>query len=451
MILDIKVKNFLSFKNETNFTMRAGSDTNHEESLIISDKERISKVRTMYGANASGKTSFLYAIDFIQAFCFMSNRLISSDKIQVQPFKFRENFLNIPSEFSISFIFNSIKYVYSFSCTRDRVVDESLDIYYSSKPTKIFKRTDTNHYEFNNKDEKLLNKLREMNTENKLFLVTSATWNYDKTQPVVDYILNKIIVQFDKNYQKAYLEEIIDNNELEDFKYFCLKVLNNGDISIDNFVINSKKVKDLNNETPDVYKKLINKIDQSRIEEFNNQRIIDIRTYHKIKSENDKLYELSMNEESLGTKCLFNLAPILYRVFKDGAALFLDEIDRLCVNRENLNEISELKRTLIELMQFLDEIKYSPRKMVIGCTNIIAQLDEALIRRFSIQEEISKPTMEEKIKFVELCLKKVGCKINNTISAPKFLESYQTMDAIKKDFRDAILSGKIGEFKNKFI
>ena len=39
--------------------------------------------------------------------------------------------------------------------------------------------------------------------------------------------------------------------------------------------------------------------------------------------------------------------------------LFLDEIDRLCVNRQNSNEISELKRMLIELMQFLDKMQYS--------------------------------------------------------------------------------------------
>lgn len=136
---------------------------------------------------------------------------------------------------------------------------------------------------------------------------------------------------------------------------------------------------------------------------------------------------------------------------KEEGILFLDEIDRLCVNRQNSNEISELKRMLIELMQFLDRMRYSSQKMVIGCTNIIDQLDGALIRRFSIQEEINKPMVEEKIEFIKLCLEKSGYKINKITPDTKFLQHYQTMDAIKKDFRDAILNGTLDEFKNKFI
>lgn len=34
--------------------------------------------------------------------------------------------------------------------------------------------------------------------------------------------------------------------------------------------------------------------------------------------------------------------------------LFIDEIDRLCVNRHNKDEVSELKRVLIEIMKFMD-------------------------------------------------------------------------------------------------
>ena len=42
--------------------------------------------------------------------------------------------------------------------------------------------------------------------------------------------------------------------------------------------------------------------------------------------------------------------------------LFIDEIDRLCVNRNNKDEVSELKRVLIEIMKFMDEIHYHLKK-----------------------------------------------------------------------------------------
>jgi len=136
---------------------------------------------------------------------------------------------------------------------------------------------------------------------------------------------------------------------------------------------------------------------------------------------------------------------------KKEGILFLDEIDRLCVNRESLSEISELKRMLIELMQFLESLNHSSQKMVIGCTNIINQLDAALRRRFSIQEEITEPTIDEKREFIKLCLEKSGYKLDNFTFDISILEEYQTMDMIKKDFRDAILENVIDDFKNKFV
>lgn len=139
-----------------------------------------------------------------------------------------------------------------------------------------------------------------------------------------------------------------------------------------------------------------------------------------------------------------------FRDLEEGI-LFLDEIDRLCVNRQNVNEISELKRMLIELMQFLDLIKYSSKKMVIGCTNVIDQLDGALRRRFSFQKEIKEPTVEEKIKFVELCFEKVGCQSYKINPRAIVTEKYKTMDMIKEDFRNVILEGSFDDLKNMFI
>ena len=68
MLVNFKFKNFLSFKDENNFTMKANSDKTHEENLIDTVAGKISKTRIIYGANASGKTSFIRAIGFIKAF-----------------------------------------------------------------------------------------------------------------------------------------------------------------------------------------------------------------------------------------------------------------------------------------------------------------------------------------------------------------------------------------------
>ena len=104
MIIDFKFKNYLSFADECCFTMLANKDKSHEENLIFEGKERLSKARIIYGANASGKSSFLKAIRFISTFVAKSNTLLEKMPIGVVPFKFCENCFNKPSEFSITFI-----------------------------------------------------------------------------------------------------------------------------------------------------------------------------------------------------------------------------------------------------------------------------------------------------------------------------------------------------------
>ena len=76
-----------------------------------------------------------------------------------------------------------------------------------------------------------------------------------------------------------------------------------------------------------------------------------------------------------------------FAALKEGL-LFIDELDQLCVNRSNKDEISELKRMLIELMKFMDTLSISSKKVIIACTNDIDQIDPALKRRFSIKKEI---------------------------------------------------------------
>lgn len=330
MLIDFKFKNFMSFADECDFTMLANKDNSHSDDLISFGKDRASKVRLIYGANASGKTSFINAMYFISSFIANSNMLLEKVPIQVVPFKFCDNCFNTPSEFAITFIKDGLKYAYSFSCTREKVIDERLDIYYSAKPTMIFNRFDTNNYEFN-KDAKILNPLKERNLDNKLFLVTTASWNYEKTKPVVDYLLNTITVMDIDVLWKIYLDRIYDNNEQEEYKAFCLKILNNADISISDFKVDPKKLKDVGREA-----EMLNKLlsvatngNEEAMKTIQDTNIYSFTTFHNVKNDNkDNKYPLPLNEESLGTIKMFKYSPILYYVFKEGKVLFVDEIDK---------------------------------------------------------------------------------------------------------------------------
>ena len=195
----------------------------------------------------------------------------------------------------------------------------------------IFNRTNTNNYEFN-QDSKILNELKKRNLENKLFLVTSASWNYNKTKPVVDYLLNTIMVAINIDVLwKNCLDRIYANNEIEEYKEFCLKILNNADISISDFKMESKKIKDLNGRD-EIFKELLQVATKGNEEArafFENSNVYDFITFHDVKNGNNQnKYSLNLAEESFGTMQMFKYSPLLYYVFKEGKVLFIDEIDK---------------------------------------------------------------------------------------------------------------------------
>lgn len=123
----------------------------------------------------------------------------------------------------------------------------------------------------------------------------------------------------------------------------------------------------------------------------------------------------------------------------NGSVIVFDEIDRFCVNRNNENELSEMKRLLIEVMDFLDNITLDSKTMVIGITNVKEALDLALIRRFEIQKEIKTSTNTLK-KFVLMCNERLKINVDEEL-IESFCSSKKitTCDEIKKFYKSEIL------------
>lgn len=372
MLIYFGFKNFMSFGDECHFDMIANSDKQHRESLI---DDKYSRVRLIYGANASGKTSFIRAISFVRWFIFNSNQLLENMPIPVVPFKFRRDAKNIPSEFSLTFIMHEKKYHYEFSCTQDRVIYEKLDVYNTSKPTNIFERMNTDTYEFK-RDVRMLRDIESKTTRNKLFLATSANWNYPLTKPVVEFLLNTLLpYSFNEQWQ-AHLAKIKADGHFEDYKKFCLKFFNNADLNIDDFAIEEKKFKEMQKDP--VLNSIVSLIAQGKekaIEQIENSPVYNINIRHAVMDgDAEEKYILNLQEESLGTIQMFQLSPILYHVFQKGITFFVDEIDR------SLHPI--LVRYIVSL--FLDPEINANNAQLIANTHDTNLLDLELLRRDEI-------------------------------------------------------------------
>lgn len=148
MLVQFKIKNVLSFKEETIFDMTAISAyKEHPSNLIdIDTKEKFLRVAAIYGANASGKSNFVWALQLFRRIVSQSLNNVDDGAESVlkkcsKPFSFEENKGN--SEFEIVQILRDEEYQYGFEYNSEKIVMEWL--YRKSLKTNrkvtIFERT----------------------------------------------------------------------------------------------------------------------------------------------------------------------------------------------------------------------------------------------------------------------------------------------------------------------
>ena len=323
MLIEFSVKNFLSFKDKVTLSMEKGNGDEKLENVFTKNDVDLLRTTAIYVANASGKTNILKAFTCAILMIRNSNFMNTTNKwFSIKPFLFDKKTSKEPSEFEFIFIANDVKYRYFFSADANKIYDEILDAYYTQKPTNIFTRTNTNDYEFNN-DKSKLESIAAKNTENKLFLTTATTWNYDKTKDAFLWFSEKIDTydSFDKISDQDLIEYSKNDGEL---KEFALKLLKEADIFIKDIHVDYEE-KEMDNTMMDM---LIPPL--ARTNGTFKMSNVRIELEHEIidKDKNKHIYSLNFNDESSGTRTLFALAPFLKRAFESAKTIVVDELEK---------------------------------------------------------------------------------------------------------------------------
>ena len=320
MLIEFSVMNFLSFKEKVTLSLEKESGNENEENTFVFNNEELLKTAVIYGANASGKSNLIKAFTTAILMVKNSNMIPIGGKWNIlKPFLFSEDTKNGPSEFEFIFITNKIKYRYFFSADVNKIYNESLDAYYSQKPTNIFTRKNTAEYSFINSDKKTLESIASKNTENKLFLSTATTWNYEKTKDAFLWFLNSIDTY--GSFDSMLDQDLINySNNDEDLKEFTLKLLKESDIFIKDLRV-SYEERDVENSSF-----IINNQKQGALK----TKSVKIAMDHEITDSQDEknIYTLDFEDESSGTKILFALAPILKRAFEKTKIIIVDELEK---------------------------------------------------------------------------------------------------------------------------
>lgn len=103
--------------------------------------------------------------------------------------------------------------------------------------------------------------------------------------------------------------------------------------------------------------------------------------------------------DALISSFLGNTAKNLRALFEHAAAhpcvLFLDEFDAVAKLRDDRQELGELKRVVVSLLQNIDAL--DPGTVVIAATNHEHLLDPAVWRRFSFKLHLEAPALEARV------------------------------------------------------
>lgn len=141
MIQELKFKNFLSFREQTEFTFEATKDKLFEDYQIVevAPGVRLLRFAVILGSNASGKSNVLKAFDFLRKFWSEGHDTLE-EPTRVIPFLLDKSSPDNPSVFELKFWVDGVKYWYVLEINRKFVERETLYYYKSSQPTCLFTR-----------------------------------------------------------------------------------------------------------------------------------------------------------------------------------------------------------------------------------------------------------------------------------------------------------------------
>jgi AAA15 family ATPase/GTPase len=348
MLIRFTVENYRSFNERQVFSMAAGKHTRHKEQVVVANGKRLLKAGVVFGANASGKSNLIKAINFGKnvALKGIKNSMTMNRHFRIDPIA-----INRPGVFQYDFLSNGHIYSYGFaiSYTKNIFLSEWLYLCDDNKEICIFDRAEgesvSTDLSFTNaEDEQRFTIYADDVTDNTSFLAEICSHKlrdieeFDSFFDVLDWFTSLIIIFPETKYRD--LGQLFKNDENDSFG----KLLNYFDTGIEEVITAVKPIEEVLAFLPDKIKNdVIHDIQEGFDEDNKKATTVDVTIIGKRFSFTKKdgvivgsqltmnhgnptdLFEL--DDESDGTRRLFDLIP-LYRKGKENYVIFVDEIDR---------------------------------------------------------------------------------------------------------------------------
>ncbi|MGE7941612.1 AAA family ATPase [Lysinibacillus xylanilyticus] len=317
MLVDFRVKNCLSYKNETLFSMVAGNRIRKLKDTHTMNFEsfRLVKSAFIFGPNGSGKSNLFTAIKVLRSLLFNFENLnnVKQLRLPYQPFKLGGQ-QGQPTEFMISLLLDGVLYDYEVQYNASQVLYECLTKTTTSMKEQLFIRQwDGTEYLYETAQNTAL-ELTKYTRNNTVFLSVLNVFNDPDATKIFDWFLHKILFLDEANRLSSH--PLIRKLEEEPFKNEVIKLLKIADFSIQN-------------------------VTARRVERREKNTIYEFDTSEVIQEVDIDLHYLSFDEagapigtetinwtmDSKGTVRMLHLACVMVDAYNKGKTIFIDEFD----------------------------------------------------------------------------------------------------------------------------
>lgn len=326
MIREFWVENFLSIKERQTLNFETKLKDDEWASVDMGGEKRVNKIAVLYGANASGKSNMLVAIQNVFEILFLPITNRQKPVASRRPFALSQE---EPTRMFVSFYANHIRYDYNVLYIKDYIIDELLEWYPKGSKSLFYER----HYvsqeaqasikfgpslniSSKTKDAFLQNTL---NNHSVLACFGKNSFGEDAKQ-LADLYYWIASYMHEINSQKGLMEKRMKSIETKKkAKRFYLQLLQKADFNIVDFYTETITERI---QRPDF---LVFDNDPHASEDGVIQ-LERVKVYFICQAGKDR-FTLSYDEQSAGTKKFLSNLSALYSAITENHIFLIDEID----------------------------------------------------------------------------------------------------------------------------
>ena len=337
MLIEFTIRNFMSYRDEVSLSMVASTTVKECESndgysniFIMDNGKRYLRSAAIYGANGSGKSSIIAAMDIFKSMVlqsFVDENIVKH--LSRLYYRFNVDSTKEPVSMQMIFICNGERYRYGFEVCQDKVLTEWLYVLLkgSIKESYCFKREGQN-IKVNSKVVKGARGVDKKTRSNALYLSTAAQFNVEVAMTVKEWFRKRFHVLSGLDDTLAFTARtFMHNNVIRSQILEMIGIVDNciKDVSV------RENVKEVNPQDPsfEILTRLgINMpTDTSKQIERIEQHELEIQATHNLYNDNEVVGNESLNFkfESLGTTKLFALLGPFFDTIQNGGVLIIDE------------------------------------------------------------------------------------------------------------------------------